>query len=54
MMFSLYQMAAILDFRGKMMSKSQNDLRITILIVNLSQKVYSYITVGALVKIILF
>ena len=26
MMFSLYQMVAILDFRAKMMSKSQNEM----------------------------
>ena len=51
--FSHYQMAAILDFGAKMMSKSQNDVKITILMVNLPQKVYSYVIVGALVKIIL-
>ena len=47
-------MAVILDFGVKMMSKCQNDVRITILMVNLPQKVYSYIILGALVKMILF
>ena len=44
---------ALLD-GGHLGFQGQDDVRITILMVNLPQKVYSYIILGALVKKLLF
>jgi hypothetical protein len=52
--FSLYQMAVILNFWVEMMSNIQTDVIIGILVVDLSEKVYSYMILGALVQKLIF
>ena len=54
LMFSLQRMAAILDIWVKMMFKRKSDVRIGILVVDLVEKVYLYLILGALVQKLIF
>ena len=52
--FFTYQTLAILDFKVKTRSNHKNDIKIRILFVKLLQKIYSHVTVGALVQKLCF
>ena len=49
-MFSLQRLAAILDIWVKMMLKRKSDVRIGVLVVDLVEKVYLYVILGALIQ----
>ena len=53
-MFSLQRMAAILDIWLKMMLKPKSDFRIGILVVDLVEKVYLYLILGAVIPKLFF
>ena len=53
-MFSLQRMAAILDIWVKMMLKRKSNIRIGILVVELVEKMYLYLILGALAQKLFF
>ena len=53
-MCSLERMTAILDIWVKMMLKRKSDVRIGILVVDLMEKVYLYLILGALIPKLIF